>query len=50
MIEDKEHLLEVYEDLDRYVYDAKWKLAKQWMFGHTDELTDEEQLAVAGLI
>lgn len=48
-IEDKEHLLEIYEDIDNEVYSFKWKLARLWMFGHMD-LTDEEQLAVAGLI
>ena len=49
-IEDKEELMEIFMDLDIRVHTAKWHLAKVWMFGTTEDLTDEQQLAAAGLI
>lgn len=49
-IEDKDDLMRIFDDFDKNVYKSKWYLAKMWMFGVTDDLTDEEQLAAAGLI
>ena len=48
-IEDKEELIEIFMDIDTQIYEAKWNLAKLWMFG-TWDLTDEQQLAAAGLV
>lgn len=47
-IEDKEHLLEVYEDMDNAIAALKASMAKRWMFGRED-ITDSEFLFACGL-
>lgn len=50
-IEEKEDLMEEFMEIDTLVNDFKWRLAKAWMFGDSEyEMSDEDQLAVAGLI
>lgn len=50
LIEDKEELMDLFEDIDNEVLKIKWDIAKVWLFNSIDDLTDEQQLMVAGLI
>lgn len=47
-IDDKEELLDLFEDIDNEVSAIKRQMAELWMFG-TTELTDEEVLSAYGL-
>lgn len=47
-IEDRDELLELFEDIDNEVAAIKRQMAELWLFGTTD-LTDEEYLSAYGL-